>query len=317
MALSAGKITTHNRVALSDPCPDRHTPFRLQDRHLTRAHRPIFLKAASFATQRQPDTSMTRALPRTHLHSSKLVRFLSENAMLDAVQVTEDVGQKLGDWLDFRQAIALHGLLNPEPHAEQPLPAHQRRAGVLTPEALTRHFDKVKAALEQSIAQGAPSGTGLARIEMPPAKLDEPLEPKIAFEPYRRFYAAHQRQMETQVRTLRAQMRGQLAKSTTALQQLAALDANFENILSEREAMLLVKVPKLLEKRFSLALKQHLKKQAEASAEDANTPPLKPDTWLLPWRQQLRTALLAELDTRLQPALGLLEAFNQESTSPP
>jgi hypothetical protein len=275
------------------------------------------LKAASFATQRQPDTSMTRALPRTHLHSSKLVRFLSENAMLDAAQVTEDVGQKLGDWLDFRQAIALHGLLNPEPHAEQPLPAHQRRAGVMTPEALTRHFDKVKAALEQSIAQGAPSGTGLARIEMPPAKLDEPLEPKIAFEPYRRFYAAHQRQMETQVRTLRAQMRGQLAKSTTALQQLAALDANFENILSEREAMLLGKVPKLLEKRFSQALKQHLKKQAEALAEDVNAPRLKPDAWLLPWRQQMRTALLAELDTRLQPALGLLEAFNQESTSPP
>jgi hypothetical protein len=260
---------------------------------------------------------MTRALPRAHLHSSKLVRFLSENAMLEAVQPSEDVGQKLGDWLDFRQAIALHGLLNPESPVEQALPAHQRRASLMTPEALTRHFDKVKASLEQSIGQGAPSGTGLSRIEMPPATFDEPLEPKIAFEPYRRFYAAHQRQMEAQVRTLRSQLRGQLAKCTPALQQLATLDASFENILSEREAMLLGKVPKLLEKRFSQALKQHLKKQAEASAEDATAPRLKPDVWLLPWRQQLRTALLAELDTRLQPALGLLEAFNQESTSPP
>jgi len=101
------------------------------------------------------------------------------------------------------------------------------------------------------------------------------------------------------------------------LQQLAALDASFENILSEREAMLLGKVPKLLEKRFTQALKQHLKKQAEALAEDVNAPRLKPDAWLLPWRQQMRTALLAELDTRLQPALGLLEAFNQESTPSP
>ena len=260
---------------------------------------------------------MTRALPRAHLHSSRLVRFLSENGMLDAVPSSEDMGQKLGDWLDFRQAIALHGLLNPETSADQILPAHVRRAGLMSAEALARHFDKVKASLEQSIAQGAPSGTGLARIEMPPATLDEPIEPKIAFEPYRRFYAAHQRQMETVVRTLRAQLRGQLAQSTPALQQLAALDASFENILSEREAMLLGKVPKLLEKRFSQALKQHLKKQAEASAEDANAPPLKPDAWLLPWRQQLRTALLAELDTRLQPALGLLEAFNQESIPTP
>lgn len=259
---------------------------------------------------------MTRALPRAHLHSSQLVRFLTENAMLDAVQAKQDVGQKLGDWLDFRQAIALHGLLNLEPRAAQTLPAPPHRTGLMTPEALTRHFNKVKAALEQSIAQGAPSGTGLTRIEMPPATHDEP-EPKIAFEPYRRFYAAHQRQIGTQVRTLRAQLRGQLAKSTTALQQLAALDAHFENILSEREAVLLGKVPKLLEKRFSQAHKQHLKKLAQASAEDPSAPRLKPDAWLLPWRQQLRTALLAELDTRLQPALGLLEAFNQESTSPP
>jgi Protein of unknown function (DUF3348) len=260
---------------------------------------------------------MTRALPRAHLHSSRLVRFLTENAMIEAVQVQGDVGQKLGDWLDFRQAIALHGLLNPEPQAPSSVPAHQRRAALMTPEALSRHVDKFKASLEQSIAQGAPSGTGLTRIDMPPATLDEPIEPKIAFEPYRRFYAAHQRQMENQVRTLRSQVRGQLAKSTPAMQQLAALDANFENILSEREAMLLGKVPKLLEKRFTQALKQHLKKQAEALAADANAPRLKPDAWLLPWRQQVRTALLAELDTRLQPALGLLEAFNQESTPSP
>jgi hypothetical protein len=246
-----------------------------------------------------------------------LVLFLSENGMLDAVKPSEDVGQKLGDWLDFRQAIALHGLLNPDPAVEPAMPAHQRRAGVMTPQALGQHFDKVKASLAQSIAQGAPTGSGLARIDMPPATLDAPIEPKIAFEPYRRFYAAHQRQMETVVRTLRAQLRGQLAQCTPALQQLAALDASFEHILSEREAMLLAKVPKLLEKRFSQALKQHLKKQAEAQAADAQVPALKPDAWLLPWRQQLRTALLSELDTRLQPALGLLEAFTQESKTPP
>ena len=260
---------------------------------------------------------MTRAATRPQLSNSHLIRFLSENGMVEVAQSKEDVGQKLGDWLDFRQAIALHGLLNPEQPRDSALAAHQRRAGLMTPSALRHHFDKVRTSLERSIAQGAPSGTGLARIDMPPATLDEPIEPKIAFEPYRRFYAAHQRQMETQVRTLRAQMRGQLAKSTPALQQLAALDASFENILSEREAMLLGKVPKLLEKRFSHALKQHLKKQAEALVEDAHATPLKPDSWLLPWRQQLRSALLAELDTRLQPALGLLEAFNQESTPTP
>ncbi len=257
---------------------------------------------------------MTRALPRTHFNSSRLTRFLTENAMIDAAPVADDVGQKLGDWLNFRQAIALHGVLNPEQQPAAPQPAHLRRAGVMTAEALTRHVDKVRAQLEQSIAQGAPSGSGLTRIDMPPAELDEPIEPKTAFEPYRRFYAAHQRQMEVSLQTLRSQVRGQLSKAAPSLQQLATLDAAFENILSEREAVLLGKVAKLHEKRFAQALKQHLKKQAEAPAEGsdaASASALSPMAWLLPLRQAMRTALLAELDTRLQPVLGLVEAFHQ------
>ena len=259
---------------------------------------------------------MTRALPRTRFNSSRLTRFLTENAMIDAAPVTDDVGQKLGDWLNFRQAIALHSVLNPEPQPAAQPPAHLRRVGVMTPEALTRHVDKIRAQLEQSIAQGAPSGSGLARIDMPSAELDEPIEPKTAYEPYRRFYAAHQRQMEVSLQALRSQMRGQLSKSAPSLQQLATLDAAFENILSEREAVLLGKVSKMLEKRFAQALKQHLKKQAEALAggsDAASAITVSPMAWLVPLRQALRTALLAELDTRLQPVLGLLEAFNQNT----
>ncbi len=194
---------------------------------------------------------MTRALPRTHLNSSRLTRFLTENAMVNAAPVADDVGQKLGDWLNFRQAIALHGVLNPEQPSAAPQPAHLRRTGVMTAEALTRYADKV---------------------------------------------------------------RGQLSQSSPRLQQLAALDAAFENILSEREAVLLGKVSKLHEKRFAQALKQHLKKHAEASNTGAPaTPGPAMSAWLLPQRQAMRTALLAELDTRLQPVLGLLEAFHTDT----
>ena len=255
---------------------------------------------------------MTRALPRAHIHSARLVRFLTENALLDAARTSEDVGQKLGDWLDFRQAIALHAVLHPEQPIEV---ATSPRAPRLSADALRQHVHKVRAALEQSIVQGAPPGSGLTPISMPAAELDEPIEPKTAFEPYRRFQAAHQRQMETVVRTLRSQLRGQLGKSSPALQQLATLDAAFENILSEREAALLGKVSRMLEKRFAQALKQHLK-HTQAAAE-AGVPPDSPLSWLLPIRQAIRTALLAELDTRLQPTLGLLEAFQAENTPEP
>ncbi|WP_299514923.1 DUF3348 family protein [uncultured Limnohabitans sp.] len=247
---------------------------------------------------------MTRALPRAHINSSSLVRFLTENAMLDAAQAGEGVGQKLGDWLNFRQAIALHGVLQNDA-APAPIPGHQQRAAPISPQALAAHVEKVRAQLTESVLQGAPPGSGLARIDMPPPELDDPPEPKTAFEPYRRFLAAHQRQMETTVRNLRAQLRLQLSKRGPAGAQLAALDAAFESILGEREAALLAKVSKPLEKRFVQALKAHLQ-----APED-------PARWLMPLRQTLRTALLAELDTRLQPSLGLLEALTPEALHTP
>jgi hypothetical protein len=281
---------------------------------------------------------MTRALPRASLYSASLVRFLTENALLAPARQAEDVGQKLGDWLDFRQAIALHGVLPPDTaNATQaaPLPAHVQRMAPLAPEALAKHVDKVRAQLIESITQGAPAGSGLARIDMPAPVLDEPVEIKTAFEPYRRFVAAHQRQMESTLRSLRAQLRLQLSKHGSAGQQLAALDAAFENILAEREAALLAKTPKLLEKRCVQALKTHMQLQAQAQsaalatetadaaidnivANPNDTPKADPSSWLMPLhqnlRQTLRQALLAELDTRLQPTLGLLEALTSFAT---
>ena len=47
---------------------------------------------------------------------------------------------------------------------------------------------------------------------------------------------------------------------------------------------------------------------ADAGAEATTAPSM--GVWLMPLRQAMRTALLAELDTRLQPVLGLLEAFH-------
>jgi len=267
---------------------------------------------------------MTRPLPRAPFNSSALVRFLSENAMLHAVRVSQDLGPRLGEWLNFRQAIDLHGLLEASaPTSPTTAPttspttspttapttapaAHLKRAAGVSGEALGRLVEKTRAQLTESIVQGAPPGSGLARIDWPPAALHAAPEPQTAFEPYRRFYAAHQRQMATAIHSLRAQVRTQLSQSTPALQQLAALDASFESILREREAALLGKVAKMLEKHWVQTL-QALRKEPNQH--------LHPAAWLVPFQQHLRSALLAELDTRLQPTLGLLEAF-QHATPP-
>lgn len=258
---------------------------------------------------------MTRPLQRAHFNSSPLVRFLTENAMMELAQENEDVGQKLGDWLNFRQAIHLQSVLQADVHNADPLPAHIQRAAPISPAALAAHVDKLRAQLAESITQGAPAGSGLARIQMPAAEWSGLVDPKTAFAPYRRFHAAHQRQMEGSLRSLRAHVRWQLSKRGGQLQQLAQLDAAFENILTDREAVLMGKVIKMLEKRFVQAFKLHLKPQNETPTDTATLPNGSDPalSWLMPHRQALRTALLAELDTRLQPTLGLLEALTSET----
>ena len=250
---------------------------------------------------------MTRAETRAYLNSSNLTRFLTENGMSEPAPTQEDVGQQLGDWLNFKQAIALHGVLSQDALNAS---STQSIAAPMPPEALRRHVEKVRTALEQSISEGAPTGSGLTRIEMPKARLDEPIDLKAAFEPYRRFHAAHQRQMEQVIRPLRSQVRGHMTNAP-ALKQLAHLDAEFENMLQERETALLGKVTKLFEKRFTQALKQHIKKQNETLHQNLSAD-LNSLAWLSALHQDLKAALLAELDTRLQPTFGLLEAYHQE-----
>jgi len=247
---------------------------------------------------------MTRVSPRTHLHSSTLLRFLTSQGMVDASVDTGDVGQRLGDWLHFRHAIALQGFIGEvdDPKATPAMPTARVDAAVLR-----QRFAQVRTALEQSITEGMAPAPGMPRIEQPTAELAHPIDPKTAFDPFRRYAIGHQRQMDNIIRSLRAQLRGMLDKGTTPHKQLATLDAIFENVLLEREARLLGHIPTEFEKRFAKALKLHMKQLVTAAEADEPAP--RSAVWLGPLYEDMRAALLAELDLRLQPVLGLIEAL--------
>lgn len=247
---------------------------------------------------------MTRVQPRTLLHSSALLHFLSEKGMVNAAVEPGEVGQRLADWLDFRQAIALQAFIG---SVDDPQGPPARATARVDATVLRARFTQVRAALEQSIAQGTAPAPGLPRIDMPPPELEQPIDPKTAFDPFRRFCIGHQRQMDSIIRSLRAQLRGMLDKGTAPHKQLASLDAIFENVLLEREARLLGNIASSYEKRFAKALKQHMKQLVEAAQTDEPAP--RTDRWLKPMCEDMRSALLAELDLRLQPVLGLIDAL--------
>ncbi len=256
--------------------------------------------------------SMSRVLPRARLHSSALLRFLSEKALLDGTAAPGDVGQRLGDWLDFRQAIALQGFIGSLDQAEA---APAQPTARVDAQVLRERFAQVRAALEQSIVQGTAPAPGMTRIEQPATELPQPIDTKTAFDPFRRFALGHQRQMDSVIRGLRTQLRGMLDKGTTAQRQLAALDGIFDNVLMAREARLLGKIPAEFEKRFVQLLRAHLKALVHAAETDEAAPLSAP--WLGPLSEDLRNALLAELDLRLQPVMGLIEALTQETPREP
>lgn len=134
------------------------------------------------------------------------------------------------------------------------------------------------------------------------------------YEPYRRYYLAHQHDMELKVRPLRTKVRNVLAKASPALKQLADLDAALDAILCERESKLLSTVPALLEQRFKQLFKEHQQRLADSEQTDHSEFWMKPGGWLARFCHELQTVLIAELDVRLQPTVGLIETLNNEKT---
>ena len=98
---------------------------------------------------------------------------------------------------------------------------------------------------------------------------------------------------------LRSSVRQALSTRTPALAQLAALDAVLDGMLVDREQKLMSAVPVFLERRF-----EALRRQQSVGWPDV-------------FDEEMRQLLLAELDDRLQPVAGSVEAFSNVHKSQP
>ena len=246
---------------------------------------------------------MTRVLLRTNLHSSPLIRCLAELDLLDVAEPRGDFADELGQWMHFTDAIALasvheSGLAR---LAEQ---SPAQRAATRT--RLTTEFERIRAFMINSITKSC-SPKGNTHIKLP-----LPLDAEATYAPYRRFYEAHQRDMELSVEPLRVNLRSALATASPRLRKLAELDVVMDKFLRGRESQLLARVPVLLQKRFQALHAAHLEQLAASGQADNPAAWMHGGGWLAGFCQTLQTLLLAEAELRLQPSAGLLEAFNQQ-----
>ncbi|MGM9426332.1 DUF3348 family protein [Hydrogenophaga sp. MI9] len=230
-------------------------------------------------------SSFHHALPSAL--ARQLARGLPVGASADAPR--QDVAERLGQWLNVAEAIELHAAQSAVTAAGA---AASRRPPRVEPAALhaslRAELDRVRSVLSRSITTR-------------PAHKPDPNDLDTEFAFFHQRLGDQQRRMEMSVDALREHVRQQLAQSTPAMAQLAALDAVMDQLFGGREQRLLSQLPAFLKARFA-ALRQ------EAARPDT------PDDlrWLHAFATEFEQTLLSELDLRLQPVTGLIEALAHE-----
>ncbi|MCB2018166.1 MAG: DUF3348 family protein [Hydrogenophaga sp.] len=222
------------------------------------------------------------SVPATDL-ARQLARWLPAGA--DAPR--QDVAERLGQWLNVKEAITLHAVPGAVAAAGA---AAARRERALDPgrlqSTLRAELQRVREVLGRSIRTRAPGHR--------PDPND--LDTELAL--FHQRLNDLQRRMEMSVDALRGHVRQQLAQATPALARLAALDAQMDALFGGREQRLLTGLPAFLKARFSTL-------RREAAATDT------PDDlhWLQRFETEFEQLMLAELELRLQPVTGLIESL--------
>ena len=233
---------------------------------------------------------MEQALLRTGLNGSALVGLLKQLALIDPPAAAPSFVEGMGRWLGWKEAIPLSAVLQQAvlgPAAALPAGRASHTVALANAETMAHELARVQAGLALAIhhePQGSKGGMG-----------GEGDEGGHDFLPFRHRCLTLQQAMATAVGPLRERLRAAVAQRSPAMARLAALDAVMAQALAPREQALLALLPVLLEKHF-LRLR--------------STSPAAPHTpWLETFGHDMRRLLLAELDLRLQPSLGLLHTL--------
>jgi hypothetical protein len=235
---------------------------------------------------------MVQALPRTPVRGPTFIRLLASLTDAAAPSSPPPLPDRLSQWLDWNQAIALSTALDARPVQ-----------GDLVPFTAEDEDECIRqrATLTQAIVSDRQLAAGLRED-------DEHAEVGVDFAILRQRYLTHQRAMQAAAGRLRGKLRDRLAGRSAEMARLASVDAALELALSPREHMLLAAAPRLLGAHF-----ERLRQAAEAAANDAQGAELPSGetsaAWLDVFRKDMQSVLLAELDVRFQPVEGLLAAL--------
>lgn len=240
---------------------------------------------------------MTQALPHVSLGSSRLVRFLTDLSVANTRVSHHKFTERLGQLIDFSDSITLSA-------------AHARRLDVASAsvgefrDGISSEFLRARSGIIQQAMRAFFPGSGPSRHRWPAEETTPPPSAGTAAEPYLRFYTAQQAEVDARVRGLHLRTREAVANLSPRLARLCALDTALNEALAMHSRRFLACVPRLLALRLEL-LYEALSESHDAGADWAATREQ--------YRREAQGLLLAEIELRLLPALGLIEALNEET----
>ena len=243
---------------------------------------------------------MSQTSTRQPLYRPRLVRFISELSVADQAVSHKHFAERLGQLFDLSDSIAIsaaHGRRK----KQQPGPAPGSR------EVAKETFLRGRGAIVRAALRGFAKDT-TARIRFPVIGVDVPLAESMEAEPYLAFYAAQQQEAEFRVRKLQLEVRKAVAQCSPELAGLCALDTVLGDSLASRRRRCFTAVPQLLQQRFTNLLEACQLAGAEQQEER--------DLWLTSlarFHDEMQGTLLAEIDARLLPVTGLIEALDEHS----
>jgi len=248
---------------------------------------------------------------------TRLLQFLSDMAVSEVPFTQTHFSERLGRLIDIGESMKLSAFHDDLPGIiAQPTTEAKSKDGTSPKKEVLR----IRQLLIKSIAESFVAPERGSRIELPTLKADTPLDQLATFEPYQRFYLSHQREFENKLQRLQSRVKSLVSEFSNDLAQLAALDEVIRITLLPHTRKYLTVIPKLLEKRFDFLLHNFLTEHEEAIDEIKQTEPneeiqqrwTQANGWLNHFIKDMQGLLLAELELRLLPVMGLLEAVDEK-----
>ena len=222
-----------------------------------------------------------------------------------------DVGEELSQWLSTVDAVTLSRAVRAT-EEERSTNAPDEAGGTSVRELaalVSAVRDELAALVEGRSSAGRPQR---ARADNTAAERPDPAA-VAEFAPHGARYLAAQKQIEARLAALRAQVRSGLAGAAPGIRPLAALDAVMEQVMAPREQRLWGTLAGHLERRMAHRRQLHEDMLAATGSVDDPARWKQPGGWLHAFERDLQALLQAEIDVRLQPVMGLLEAAQHKN----